>query len=71
MKIFKDLGCLGIGEVCANLPITSPLYKNLFYHAGEEKLPILFHLSPKRGCLYGMIDKPGLPGLKRFLLALS
>jgi len=67
MRVFKDLGCRGIGEVCANIPVTSPLYKNLFYHAGEEGLPVLFHLSPKRGGLYGMIDKPGLPGLEEVL----
>lgn len=67
MRVFKDLGCLGIGEVCANLPVTSPLYKNLFFHAGEEDLPVLFHLSPKKGGLYGMIDKPGLPGLESVL----
>ena len=67
MRVFKDLGCLGIGEVCANMPVTSPLYKNLFYHAGEEKMPVLFHLSPKRGGLYGMIDKPGLPGMEEVL----
>ncbi len=67
MKLFKDLGCKGIGEVCANMPVTNPLYKNLFYHAGEQKMPILFHLSPKKGGLYGMIDKPGLPGLEEVL----
>ncbi len=71
MKVFKDLGCKGIGEVCANLPITSPLYRNLFYHAGKEKMPVLFHLSPKRGGLYGMIDKPGLPGLEEVLREFS
>ena len=67
MKVFKDLGCKGIGEVCANMSITSPLCKNLFYHAGKEKMPVLFHLSPKRGGLYGLIDKPGLPGLEEVL----
>ena len=25
----ENFGCLEIGEVCANLPVTSPLYKNL------------------------------------------
>lgn len=67
MRVFKELGCRGVGEVCANLPIVSPLYKNLFFHAGQEGLPVLFHLSPKRGGLYGMIDKPGLPGLEEVL----
>lgn len=28
---------------------------------------MLFHLSPKRAGLYGLIDKPGLPGLEMVL----
>jgi uncharacterized protein len=67
MKLFKDLGCRGIGEVCANMPVTSPLYKNLFHHAGEADMPVLFHLSPKKGGLYGMIDDAGLTGLEEVL----
>jgi predicted TIM-barrel fold metal-dependent hydrolase len=67
LKVYKDLGCKGIGEVCANLPVTDPLYKNLFYHAGLNKMPVLFHLSPRKGRLYGMIDKPGLPGIETVL----
>ncbi len=67
MRLFKDLGCKGIGEICANMPVTSPLYKNLFYHAGEENLPVLFHLSPKKGGLYGMIDNAELSGLEEVL----
>ncbi|MCF6174280.1 MAG: amidohydrolase family protein [Victivallaceae bacterium] len=67
MKLFKELGCRGIGEVCANMSVTSPLYKNLFYHAGEANLPVLFHLSPKKGGLYGMIDDAGLNGLEEVL----
>jgi len=67
MKLFKDLGCRGIGEVCANMPVTSPLYKNLFHHAGEAGLPILFHLAPKKGGLYGMIDNADLSGLEEVL----
>jgi uncharacterized protein len=68
LKLYKDLGCKGIGEVCASLPVTHPLYKNLFHHAGETGLPVLFHLSPKRTGLYGMIDKPGLPGMEEVLI---
>lgn len=67
MRIFKDYGCKGVGEICANLPVTSPLYQNLFEHAGREKLPLLFHFSSKRGGLYGATDKLGLPGLEQVL----
>lgn len=67
ITIYKDLGCRGIGEVCANIPITSRLYKNLFFHSGEVGLPVLFHMSPKRGGLYGLIDKADLSGLEEVL----
>ena len=67
LNCYKELGCVGVGEVCANLNVTDPLYKNLFHHAGECGLPIIFHLSPKKGGLYGMIDKHGLPGLEEVL----
>jgi predicted TIM-barrel fold metal-dependent hydrolase len=67
LNCYKELGCVGIGEVCASLPFTDPLYKNLFHHAGECGLPVLFHLSPKKRGLYGVIDKPELPGLEEVL----
>jgi hypothetical protein len=67
MKLFKDSGCLGIGEVCANITITSPLCKNLFYHAGEVGLPVLFHMAPKQGGLYGLVDNASLSGLEEVL----
>ena len=67
MKIYKDLGCKGIGEVCANLPITHPLYKNLFRHAGTQELPVLFHLTGQDCGVYGVIDKFHLPGLEESL----
>jgi len=67
MMLFKDLGCMGIGEICANLRINDPLCKNLFDHAGRAGLPVLFHLSPRQGRLYGIFDRPGLPGLEEVL----
>ena len=67
MKIYKKLGCKGIGEICANIPITHRLCKNLFYHAGCEKMPVLFHMASRKGGLYGVIDKLHLPGLEQVL----
>jgi predicted TIM-barrel fold metal-dependent hydrolase len=64
LNCYKELGCVGIGEVCASLRFTDPLYKNLFHHAGECGMPVLFHLSPKKKGLYGIVDNPGLPGLE-------
>jgi predicted TIM-barrel fold metal-dependent hydrolase len=67
LKTYKDLGCKGIGELCANLPISHPLYKNLFHHAGIQGMPVLFHLTGMRGGTYGVIDKLHLPGLEEVL----
>lgn len=63
MKTYKELGCRGIGEICANIPITDPRYQNLFYHAEKQKMPLLFHFTGLKKGTYGAIDKPGLPGL--------
>lgn len=67
IRVFKELGCLGIGEICANMPISHRLYKNLFYHAGEQKMPLLFHFAGRRGKIYGVIDDIHLPGLEQML----
>ncbi|OGV51888.1 MAG: hypothetical protein A2017_00575 [Lentisphaerae bacterium GWF2_44_16] len=67
LTVYKKLGCIGIGEMCASIPITHKLYQNLFYAAGEENMPILFHFIPKVCHSYGAIDKLHLPGLEKML----
>jgi len=67
LKIYRDLGCRGVGEECANLPIDDPRYANLFDHCGRVGMPILFHLTGREGGTYGVIDRLGLPGLERAL----
>lgn len=69
MRVYRDLGCLGIGEVCANLPIVDPRFQNLFRHAGEQGLPVLMHFASREGGLYGVIDGFHLPGLEQSLKA--
>ncbi len=69
MRIYKELGCAGIGEICANIPITDPRYQNLVAHAGAQGLPLIFHFAGREGGLYGVIDAPGLPGLAKSLAA--
>ena len=63
MKAYKDLGCMGIGEICANISITDPRYQNLFHHAEKQRMPMIFHFTGRKGAGYGVIDKLGLPGL--------
>ncbi len=66
-KYYRDKGCKGIGEVCANLRILDPLVQNLFKGAEEAGLPLTFHLSPFLGYSYGLVDESGLPGLEESL----
>ena len=67
MRIYKDLGCRGIGEICANIPLSSPLYGNLFRHAERENMPMLFHFSGKMGGTYGAVDDIHFPNLRKLL----
>lgn len=54
MRYYKEHGCKGIGEVCANLPFDDPLMENLFRHAEAEQLPLTFHIAPEQGGYYGI-----------------
>ncbi len=65
---YKRLGCRGIGEVTANLAFGDPLVRNLFACAQRARMPLTFHVAPRFGRIYGLVDKPGLPGLERSLM---
>ena len=67
MRYWKEHGCKGIGEVCASLRFEDPLMENLFHHAEENDLPLTFHIAPKMGGYYGIVDDLGLPGLEHAL----
>ena len=67
MEHYKDKGCKGIGEICANLPFLDPMVQNLFKHAEQVGLPITFHIAPYIGGYYGLYDEPGLPQLQQSL----
>jgi len=67
LRYYKDMGCKGIGEVCANLPFLHPLVQNLFKHVEEVGFPLIFHIAPQIGGVYGLYDDPGLPQLERCL----
>jgi len=62
--IYKEKGCKGIGEVCANLPITHPLYLNFFRCVEKVGFPLTFHIAPQIGNYYGIYDEVGFPGLE-------
>lgn len=69
LNYYKDRGCLGVGEITANLEFGDPLVQNLFRHCECCELPALFHLAPKRYGCYGLIDTLGLAGLEASLAA--
>jgi len=58
---YRDQGCKGIGEVCANLPFLDPLMQNLFKHVQDVGFPLTFHIAHRIGGIYGIYDDPGLP----------
>ena len=64
LQYYKDKGCKGIGEVCANLPFLHPLVQNLFKHVQAVGLPLTFHVAALIGNIYGLYDDPGLPQLE-------
>lgn len=64
LRYYKDNGCKGIGELCANLPFLDPMVQNLFHHAQDLDLPVTFHIAPTIGGNYGLYDEPGLPQLE-------
>lgn len=67
MQYYKDRGCKGIGEMTASLPFDDPYMQNLFKQAEANELCIIFHIAPKQGGYYGIVDELGLPGLERAL----
>lgn len=64
---YKAQGAVGIGELAINRRLDDPLLETIFAAAGELGLPVTFHMSPKVGYSYGVVDEPGLPLLERAL----
>jgi predicted TIM-barrel fold metal-dependent hydrolase len=64
---YKKLGAKGVGEVCTNLYFDDPFMENLFYHCEKCEVPLIFHIGPKIGGCYGIVDDLGLPRLEKVL----
>jgi len=69
LEHYRGLGCKGVGEVTANLPIDDGRVQNLFACCQAVGLPLTFHLTDRIGGTYGLYDEPNLPGLRRALAA--
>lgn len=59
LKYYQSRGAKGIGEFTANLPVDNPMMQNVFHHAEQCGLPVLFHVG-QQGDDYGIVDGLGL-----------
>ena len=64
LEYYKSMGCKGIGEVTANLPFDDPRVENMFGQVEKAGIPLLFHIGPRAGGCYGLIDDLNLPKLE-------
>ncbi len=67
LRHYRDHGCKGLGEVMPNLPVMDPMVQNLFRHAAEAGLPVIFDGSDQTTGDFGLYDDPGLPQLEHTL----
>ncbi len=67
LRYYRDQGCKGLGEVMPNLPMMHPLVQNLFKHAQDVGLPVIFDGSDQLTGDFGLYDDPGLPQLEHTL----
>ena len=67
LEHYRALGCKGLGEVMPNLPWSDPRMQNLLYHAEKSGFPLLFDMTGRLNCGYGIYDGPGMPQLEKCL----
>jgi predicted TIM-barrel fold metal-dependent hydrolase len=67
LEQFMDMGCIGMGEVSANIPFDDPRTINLFRQCGERGLPVTIESSAPGSGYYGFVDDVGSPRLERLL----
>lgn len=67
LRHYRDEGCKGIGEVMPNMPMMHPMVQNLFKHAQDVGLPVIFDGSNQTVGDFGLYDDPGLPQLEHTL----
>ncbi len=67
LRYYKEKGCKGLGEVMLNVPLMDPMVQNLFKHAEDVGLPVIFDGSDQVGGDFGLYDDPGLPQLEHSL----
>ena len=67
LEWYKNAGCKGVGEITANMPFDNPMVWNMLGQCEKAEMPVIFHVGPRVGGCYGLIDDLGLPRLERTL----
>jgi len=67
LKLYKDQGAIGVGELTVNRRLDDPFLQALFAAAEKLEMPVTVHMSPEVGYSYGVVDDPGLPLLEEVL----
>lgn len=67
LEQFGEMGCVGIGEVTANLEADDARVVNMFRQCGRWGLPVTIHGTARGAPGYGLIDDIGSPRLARLL----
>ena len=67
LKVYKDQGAIGVGELTVNRRLDDPFLQAIFAAAEKLELPVTIHMSPEVGYSYGVVDGPGLPLLEEVL----
>jgi len=67
LEYYKAAGCKGVGEMTANLAFDDPLVENLLRQIEAAGLPMIFHIGPRFGGCYGLVDDLHLPKLEKTL----
>ena len=60
LSLYKEQGAVGVGEFMINRKVNDSFIQKVFEVAENLNLPILFHMSPKEGYQYGIVDDSGL-----------
>jgi len=69
LERFVEMGCVGMGEVSANITFDDPRVINLFRQCGQWLLPVTIESTGPGEGHYGFIDEVGSPHLERLLQA--
>jgi len=64
---YKELGCKGLGEICANIYWDDPALLELFKACQKVKFPVTFHTTIAESNDYGLIDEIGFPRFEKVL----